>query len=269
MAIDFDPVLTRWKKSPRNVWGLSRRLSAPLVTAIRKVQNRSSALHSSHRASSRSTSVTLSNGEKLISAHNLEEQGWAYIPEFFSSDTHQFLLDEWPRLSLFSPPRLDLAKSYDTLPFGWSHRRRPVSPDVSPFVYSVFDLLFSEETARLVTNLVGDGVPRVGANVGLSWARHHHYLLPHRDSNSEGDGSWVNFIIFVDGKDEPLSSGGTSIFRTNRYDEVIFSPLSLRNTAICYDTRGSFYHGFPPVRWGGFSKRIICNFASENELALE
>jgi len=234
------------------------------------MKSRLAALRSGHRARSEYLFVSLSSEEQLNAVRPLREQGWTYIPEFFSPDTHQMLLNEWPRLSLFSPPRLDLAKSYDTLPFSWSHTRRPVSPSISPVVYSIFELLFNRETAHLVTNLAGDGIPRVAANVGLSWARHHHYLLPHRDSNSEGDGSWVNFIIFIDGKkEEPLFSGGTSIFRTNRYDEVIFSPLSLRNTSICYDTRGSFYHGFPPLRWGGFSKRIICNFASEAELARE
>jgi len=266
LAIDFDPALTRWKKSPRNVWGLSRHLIAPLVRAIRKMKQQPAILRISHRPSSGLPFVSLSSGEKLDTVHNLKKQGWAYIPEFFSSDTHQTLLNVWPKLCFFNPPQLDLAKSYDTT-HGWSHKHRPTLPFISPVVYSVFNLLFNQETAQLVTHLVGDGIPRVGANVSLSWARHHHYLLPHRDSNSEGDGSWINFIIFVDGKEEPISSGGTSIFRTNRYNEVIFSPLSLRNTAICYDTRGSFYHGFPPVRWGGFSKRIICNFASYEEVS--
>lgn len=266
MAIDFDPVLTRWKKSPRNIWGLTRHFNAPLVRTIRKVKRKATLPHKRDTAKSGYQHVSLSDNRRLNSPHNLKENGWAYIPEFFSPDTHRLILNDWPGLSFFDPPQLDLAKSYDTFP-GWSHKHQPISPFISPAIYSMFELLLDQEMARLVTDLVGDGILRRGANVSLSWARHHHYLLPHRDSNSEGDGSWVNFIIFVDGNAEPLSSGGTSIFRTNRYDEVIFSPLSLRNTAICYDTRGSFYHGFPPLRWGGFSKRIICNFASYEEVA--
>jgi hypothetical protein len=90
-------------------------------------------------------------------------------------------------------------------------------------ITAVFEpIFFGDETARLVTKFAIDGVQRFAANASLSWARHGHYLLPHRDSNAQGDGSWISFAIFVDGGSPTIESGGTSFFRTNTFQETLF-----------------------------------------------
>ena len=263
MAVDFDPALVSWAKSPRNLWGIARHISAGPVSAIRRVRSRV------ERGSPRQESFpepSLISQTGFKTRHNLTSQGWGYVDEFFSIETYQHLLKHWPRLCDFKGPGGDWTKSYDTSTIGMSRNSYSESARPDGFVSSIFHLLFSDQTARLVTALANDGVPRVAMNASLSWARHHHYLLPHRDSNSEDNRRWINFIIFVDGETPALESGGTSFFRTNSFEDVLFSPHSLKNTAIFYDTRAGFYHGFPPVRWGRFSKRIICNYATNTEI---
>jgi len=259
MAVDFDPALVSWVKSPGNLWGIARHISAGPISVIRRVRSR---VERGSPLQESSPEPSLISQTEFKTRHNLKSQGWGYIDEFFSIETHQNLLKHWPRLSDFKAPGSDWMKSYDTSTIGMSREDYPNFPEPEGFISSIFRLLFSEQTARLVTALADDGVPRFAMNASLSWARHHHYLLPHRDSNSEDNRRWVNFIIFVDGASPALKSGGTSFFRTNTFEDVLFSPHSLKNTAVYYDTRATFYHGFPPVRWGGFSKRIICNFAT-------
>lgn len=219
------------------------------------------------RVSPSSRPAQLHSATKFEVEGDFRRNGWAYIPEFFDQSTHQQLLAAWPNVVWFDPPRTSFEKSYDTFG-GWTAHRRNQLKVIDPFIYDVFELLFSENTAKLVTDMARDKTTRAAANASLSWARSGSYLLPHRDSNSEGDGSWVNFIVFVDGLTPSLRSGGTSFFKTNRYDEPVFVPTTLRNSAIVYDTRGGFYHGFPPVSHGKFSKRIICNYASLHEIRL-
>jgi len=263
MAIDFDPTLLRWSRSIRNWRGLGRHYASPLVGFYRRTR-RKQTLGNSGGSTPSPHPANLNSATAFEIEGDFRRNGWAYIPEFFDNSTHQQLLLAWPELAWFEPPRTSFEKSYDTFG-GWTAHRKSRTDLIDPFVYSIFELLFAESTAQLVTDMARDNTKRVAANASMSWARIGSYLLPHRDSNSEGDGSWINFIIFVDGATPPLQSGGTSFFKTNRYDQPIFVPRTLRNSAVVYDTRGSFYHGFPPVARGGFSKRIICNFASPFE----
>lgn len=264
MAIDFDPALLRWSRSVWNWRGLWRHYSSPVVGLYRRTR-RKSLKGRAQRASPSSRPAQFYSATKFEVEGDFRKNGWAYIPEFFDQSTHQQLLAAWPNIVWFDPPRTSFEKSFDTFG-GWAAHRKDQSKLIDPYIYNVFELLFSEDTAQLVTEIAQDSTRRAAANASLSWARSGSYLLPHRDSNSEADGSWMNFVIFVDGATPSLQSGGTSFFRTNRYDQPIFVPSTLRNSAIVYDTRGSFYHGFPPVARGGFSKRIICNYASFHEI---
>lgn len=264
MAIDFDPSLLRWSRSIRNWRGLWRHYSSPMVGFYRRTRRKQMVSNASHVSRS-SDPARLHSSTRFTVEGDFQKNGWAYIPEFFNHATHQRILAAWPDLCWFNPPRSSFEKSYDIFG-GWASHRKDRLKFIDPCIYETFELLFSESTARLVTDLARDNTERTAANASLSWARHGSYLLPHRDSNSEGDGSWINFIIFVDGLTPALQSGGTSFFITNRYDRPIFVPTTLRNSAIVYDTRRGFYHGFPPVGRGKFSKRIICNYASLSEI---
>ena len=246
MAVDFDPALVSWVKSPGNLWGIARHISAGPISVIRRVRSR---VERGSQLQESSPEPSLISQKEFKTRHNLKSQGWGYIDEFFSIETHQNLLKHWPRLSDFKAPGSDWMKSYDTSTIGMSRKSYSESAGPEGFISSIFRLLFSDQTARLVTALANDGVPRLAMNASLSWARHHHYLLPHRDSNSEDSRRWINFVIFVDGESPAIESGGTSLFRTNTYEDILFSPHSLKNTAVFYDTRAGFYHGFPPVRW--------------------
>lgn len=267
MAIDFDPDLQRWTRSIGNWRGIIRHYAAHIIVYVRRF--RRSSTKASRIANLRNTPQlrTAALADWTIDG-DLRRDGWAYIHPFFDLETHRALLKAWPSLINFEPPRSSLEKSYDTFS-GWTNKRRDRNILVDSFLYDTFEMLFSDSTTRLVTDLAGDDIARIAANVSLSWARNGSFLLPHRDSNSQGDGSWINFVIFLEGKLPPLESGGTSFFQTNRYDQPLFVPKSLINTAIVYNTRGDFYHGFPPVTRGKFSKRIICNFASPAEVLPE
>lgn len=70
----------------------------------------------------------------------------------------------------------------------------------------------------------------------------------------------VNRIIFVEGSSPPIQSGGTSLFRDSTFDQRLFVPPSLNNTALENSTGSDLYHRFPMVGRRQIRKRIVLNF---------
>jgi len=196
---------------------------------------------------------------------HFEEHGWAYVPQFFSTDIHRALLAAWPDLAHFSIGANPI-KSYDKGP-AWSggsigEFRQGIDPDF----YLGFLSLLSQDFGNRVSRFCKDGVPRVNSSLGSAWARTGSLLLPHIDDVWRfGQGAVVNFVIFVDGTSPVERSGATAIYATNTFSEPIFIPPNLTNTALVYETGRMIYHGFPQVGRGNFSKRIIAQYSPVNQ----
>jgi hypothetical protein len=91
------------------------------------------------------------------------------------------------------------------------------------------------------------------------------YLIPHKDTvaNSDDIKNIVNVIYFVDGADCPEFSGGTGIYKDNEFNNPIFLPSNLKNSALIYDSKSDFYHGFKPMKKNMFRKAVTAQFIKD------
>lgn len=261
MAFDINPTLVLRLKSLSNWRGLVRHRLRKQINFVRsrniaRKSSRSPQLYSNPNA----PSDAIADEFDRQTAH-FNEHGWAYIPQFFSTDVHRAILSAWPKLSHFSVGS-DPTKSYDKGP-SWSEGKvGEFRQGIEPDFYLGFLSLVSRDFENRVSRFCNDGISRVNTGLGSAWARTGSLLLPHIDDVWRfGQGAVINFVIFVDGSVPVAHSGATAIYSTNTYQEPIFIPPSLTNTALVYETGRMIYHGFPRVGRGNFSKRLIAQYS--------
>lgn len=193
---------------------------------------------------------------------HLRAERWAFFDGILNEPFHSELLAGWPKRH-FLDPASDLRKSWDR-GFAWrrGHGGEPADLDRHPALARYFAYLRSEEFGRRFSAVVDEEVTCYSFLVTSSVTG--SVVAPHRDDWAfleSGPKAVFNFVLFVDGTGGP-GSGGLSILNTNTFDEVIFESLKLRNTALIYDVKAPFYHGFEPIRQGKFRHAIIANFVS-------
>ena len=263
MAFNLNPGLVLSLKSLKNWRGILRHRMRNQINFIRAQNQR---MHKSKVGLSVSGSIEndLTNGVtrrfEEQSAH-FSEHGWAFITDFFDKDIHQAILTAWPSISYFSIGS-DPTKSYDKGP-NWSGSQiRSIKSGIEPDFYLGFRTLLSEEFQDRVSKFCGDNVSRTNSGLGSAWARSGSLLLPHMDDVWRfGRGAVINFVIFIDGSSPVEKSGATAIYGTNTFDDPIFIPPTLQNTALVYQTGRFVYHGFPRVGRKKFSKRLIAQYS--------
>lgn len=257
MAHGLNPELVKQIRHYSNWRGIVRHKSRWLINSVRAFAQDAGTSGSSTVEFPMESPVGISTNFDRQAEH-FRANGWAFITDFFNPEVHEAVRDNWPSLKCF---RLkgDPTKSYDFGP-NWSKRSRQFLSGVNQQFYSGFSSLVSAEFAQRVTDFCGDNRSRATGGPTAVWSRHGSHLLPHLDDMSKFESSVVNIIIFVEGSSPPIQSGGTSLFRDNTFDQPLFIPPSLNNTALVYSTGSEFYHGFPMVRRRKFSKRIVLNF---------
>ena len=78
-------------------------------------------------------------------------------------------------------------------------------------------------------------------------AGENSYLIPHQDTMMN-DKEIVNVIFFIDGGLNSEFSGGTGIYEDNEFKKPIFIPTTVKNSAIIYNSRRNFFHGFDIIK---------------------
>mgnify|MGYP001496862963 CR=1 FL=1 len=58
----------------------------------------------------------------------------------------------------------------------------------------------------------------------------------------------INIIIFIKGSDNEDLSGGTGLYRDNEFNDIIFEPKKLNNSALIYKSSENFFHGFKEIK---------------------
>jgi len=203
-------------------------------------------------------------------AGDFQRDRWAYIEPFFTEETQAALVDGWPPRAFFAPMKT-IVKSYD-FGFKWIRGQTGQPEHLQKFkaLEQVYELLRSAETAERVTDMCGDGRHRTCYSLATTWAHAGSTLVAHRDSiaHSPDDVSatFLNFVIFVDGTGGE-DAGGTCIAADNEYQEVIFEPTQLTNSALVYQSVADFYHGFKPMKSRTFRWTINAQFAAPDVYA--
>ena len=71
----------------------------------------------------------------------------------------------------------------------------------------------------------------------------------------------INVIYFLlAGGANPENSGGTGIYKDNKFEKPIFVPNTLLNSALIYNSTQEFYHGFDLMAPGTFRWAITSQY---------
>lgn len=195
------------------------------------------------------------------------QQQWVFVENFFESEVRDNILKSWPNFYYFSPVAR-ITKSYD-LGFQWSAQQelRPQYLDHHPTLDMIYNYLDSDEFAQKVTEFCDDGITRTRYNTLLTRAYTGSSVIPHKDTvtgTKEGE-HFLNFVIFVNGTGG-LGKGGLCIMDGPEFDNILFEPQNLVNTALVYRSSADIWHGFAPMRFGSFRWTINCQFCSQEWL---
>ena len=196
-----------------------------------------------------------------------KKHNWAFIENFFEPRFRDKIFKKWPKFYYFAPVSR-MHKSYDT-GFVWQARRgdRPQYLDHLPDMEKLYDHLDSDEFAQKVTDFCDDGIPRARYATLLTRAFTGSSVIPHRDSvatTKEGE-HFLNFVIFVNGTGGSRG-GGLCIMDGPEFEDIVFEPQDLVNTALVYRSNATIWHGFSPMRFGAFRWTINCQYCSKEWL---
>ncbi len=188
----------------------------------------------------------------------------------FSEDLLSELLDSFPPKEYFRP-KSNPIKSYD---FGFNYLNRPDMHNKEidnlasfPALLSLYQIIRSDEFAQKVTDLFGDGIPRTCYSIVSTRAKSGSTLVPHKDSiaghsDTNLKDSFVNIIFFVHASGPKNSQmGATGIYSDNEFQNPIFVPDTLRNSALVYSSSADFYHGFQKMSRGTIRLSVNAQFA--------
>ena len=70
----------------------------------------------------------------------------------------------------------------------------------------------------------------------------------------------LNIIYFVDGAEDPIKSGGTGIYSDPDFESPLLTPKTLKNSALIYNSKNAFFHGFDIMSKNSFRKAITFQF---------
>lgn len=193
-------------------------------------------------------------------ASHFHEHRWALVENFFAEDFYQELVAQWPSRYEFHPPGT-LKKSYDT-GLGWSGAEGS-EPSRSIRKYSTLvklrSYLCSTECVQRLSRVYGRGVNLRPATFLMHMTREGSQVVPHRDTYYRSRHPALNIMMFVNGQGG-RNSGGLVISRDNERKDVIVEAQNLKNSALLYDVKADFFHGFGPVEKGKFRWSMAAEF---------
>ncbi|MFT5470480.1 MAG: hypothetical protein ACI8UO_005609 [Verrucomicrobiales bacterium] len=190
------------------------------------------------------------NRDEVISHYH--ENGWAFAPSFFNPEFHQKLAANWPSKKYFDPPRKP-TKWYNT-GFNWIYPAEP-----SPFFTLHSDL------AKLFLGLGSSDFLEYVSELTQTPSVFHQFIMTdsgpgaevpiHLDglNRSPKNKGALGIAIFLEGTGGD-NGGGLAISESNSWDDMIFEPKDLTNTALFYDKK--IFHGFRQIAEGKFRHSI-------------
>lgn len=193
-------------------------------------------------------------------ASHFQKHRWALVENFFAADFHRELLAQWPSRYEFDPPG-SMTKSYDT-GLAWGGRQGS-DPPRSIRKYSalvkLWRFLLSADSSRRLSDVHGGGVNLRCASFLMHMTREGSQVVPHRDSFYRSVRPALNILMFVDGQGGERG-GGLAISRDNELRDVIVETRNLKNSALLYDVKADFFHGFKPLARGKFRRSMSVAF---------
>ena len=191
-------------------------------------------------------------------AAHYQEHGWAFVKDVFTDAFHTELVRQFPERRYLDPPP-SIYKAYD-IGFKWQVGRKEPRITSRHAVYqTLFSYLRSDEFTRRITAFTKAAHPISCRSFLVNKTYPGSLVIPHKDDPVPANYlPYLNMVFFIDGTGG-TDSGELILARDNEYKDIVFTPPTLRNACLIYDTEAPLYHGFKPVAWG---KRRIAATAS-------
>lgn len=206
--------------------------------------------------------------------NNYNSNGFFYIDNFLDYNFYDNLKKNWPHKSFFyeaDTPNKNYSFSFKYCSDKKFHKYMNMkNGEVRNLNYFFFlkkfyaFLINSPKMEKFIKNFTNTNGYKL-YSIAASIAKEKSYLIPHFDTvksdiNTE---AMLNFIFFIDGADNPIDSGGTGIYSDNEFKTPLLIPKSLKNSAIVYNSKNNFYHGFNIMKKNTFRHAITFQFRLE------
>ncbi len=191
-----------------------------------------------------------------------QKEHWAWIEQVFPEAFWSSFVKYWPSRIFFDPPRM-VTKSYD-VGFKWNRGDKvPQNIEQFPEVKSVLEYLQSPAWCVRLQKYAGTPNTLSCNSFLLNTTYPGSCIIPHKDDPLPGDVTpFINMIFFIEG-----SGGGDSgeLMLSHDADQknIFFTPPTMKNACLVYDTGGDFYHGFPPVAPGKMRWVLTASFSPD------
>lgn len=212
-------------------------------------------------------SITKTNYDKI--SNELEKNGWVYIENFLDTNFYNLLLKNWPS-NLYFKYKNDPLKNYL---WGFEYLKKGekeyyLNNDEKKLIlfdelHAYYNFIKSKFFKQFISELNSDRCNFECVTINATSAKKNSFLIPHLDSISEDNNRklTINCIHFIDGNDDDIEySGGTGIFQDNEFKDKIFTPKTLKNSILIYNSKLKFFHGFQKMKKNNYRKAIAFQF---------
>lgn len=198
---------------------------------------------------------------------NFIKDGYCYLENFINEDTYINLKNDWPDKVFFyeadSPEKnYNFAFRYCVNKQKTIYPKREMDNMKYFFTHQNFyyDLENSKELEYLLKKITKKSNYKF-YSAASSYAKEGSYLAPHMDTvYNLKNTQMLNIIFFVDGGEEPSKSGGTGIYADPDFERPLLIPKTLKNSALIYNSKNEFFHGFDIMIENSFRKAITFQF---------
>ena len=195
--------------------------------------------------------------------NDLNRNGYVYVENFLTFSSAESISKNWPKSRFFTP--IGKNEDHKTSDKGLlcDFGKPSFDEQKNPAIWALYRMFLSDDFAIELGKLCGDGIARYPYHMLAQESYWGSGLAPHRDSEDERFRNKINFIYFVDAKGLGWDAGGTSILKTNTFEEPIFIPQNLINSCLFYFSESELFHGFPQIKFGNYRKNVISHFCEE------
>lgn len=195
-----------------------------------------------------------------------EKDGWCFIENFLSEETYKTIKDNWPK-DFYFKPRFSPVRFY-RIGFVWKkklngefskHQNKDICFKNNKALSDFYNYLNSSECSKVFSLLNNENQSMNCISIVSSMANYKSFLAPHKDGigNKIDDSGILNCIYFIDGNSNNSEfSGATGIFEDLVFGKEIFIPKNIKNTALIYNSKNDFFHGFKVMKKGCHRKAI-------------
>ena len=221
--------------------------------------------------------ITLGENLELKNLDKFREQfkseKYTFIKDFFCPDTYNKICDSFPHEVFFNYPKNGI-KFYS-----WSDESRWIRGrnnntykasnskkffELYPTFKNLYDFLDSSEMSEKVKMITNSSEAEL-YSIAITRSQEGSFLSPHLDTIGEnrkaGEKAMCNFIYFINaGGSSPEHCGGTGLYHDNEFNNPIFIPTTMRNSALIYDSVEQLYHGYDLMAPGSFRWAMVFQF---------